>query len=68
MHDLTRDKVLQRSHKNRRGVCVPYQERDLQYVVTHGYLRQKGGEQVSEGGVVHRGPCRRHKKEGAGWG
>ena len=54
MHYLTRDEMLQRSCKDRRGVCAPSQERDLRYDVAQGYLRQKGGDQVSKGSVLHR--------------
>ena len=62
MHNLTRDKVLQKSYTDRRGVCVPYQERDLRYDVAHGYLRQEGGDQVSKGSVLHRGPVGTRKR------
>ena len=55
MHNLTRDEMLQRSHKDRRGVCVPYQEKDLRYDVTQGYLRKEGAGQVRTEGVLHRG-------------
>ena len=52
MHYLTRDEMLQRSYEDRRGVCVPYQERDLRYNAAEGYLRQKEGDQVSKGGCT----------------
>ena len=67
MHNLTRNEMLQRSYKDRRGVCVPYQERDLRYDVAHGYLRQEGGDQASKGGVLHRGPVgtRKRGRDGA---
>ena len=67
MHNLTRNEMLQRSYKDRRGVCVPYQERDLRYDVAHGYLRQEGGDQASKGGVMHRGvvvPAQASKERG----
>ena len=47
--------MLQRSYKDRRGVCVPYQEKDLRYDVTQGYLRKEGAGQVRKEGVLHRG-------------
>ena len=67
MHNLTRNEMLQRSYKDRRGVCVPYQERDIRYDVAHGYLRQEGGDQASKGGVLHRGPVgtRKRGRDGA---
>ena len=67
MHNLARNEMLQRSYKDRRGVCVPYQERDLRYDVAHGYLRQEGGDQASKGGVLHRGPVgtRKRGRDGA---
>ena len=67
MHNLTRNEMLQRAYKDRRGVCVPYQERDLRYDAAHGYLRQEGGDQASKGGVLHRGPVgtRKRGRDGA---
>ena len=41
--------------KDRRGACVPYQEKDLRYDITQGYLRKEGAGQVMKEGVLHRG-------------
>ena len=40
--------------KDRGGVRVPYQERDLRCDVARGYLQQEGGGQVGKGCVLHR--------------
>ena len=66
MHNLTRNEMLQRSYKDRRGVCVPYQERDLRYDVAHGCLRQEGGDQASKGVYCIRGPLAQERGGGMG--
>ena len=68
MHGLTEGEMLQRSYKDRRGVCVPYQEKDLRYDVTQGYLRKEGAGQVRKEGVLHRGPLGASKRGRAGAG
>ena len=68
MHGLTEGEMLQRSYKDRRGVCVPYQEKDLRYDVTQGYLRKEGAGQVRKEGVLHRGPVGASKRGRAGAG
>ena len=68
MHGLTEGEMLQRSYKDRRGVCVPYQEKDLRYDVTQGYLRKEGAGQVRKEGVLHRGLVGASKRGRAGAG
>ena len=68
MHGLTEGEMLQRSYKDRRGVCVPYQEKDLRCDVTQGYLRKEGAGQVRKEGVLHRGPVGASKRGRAGAG
>ena len=53
-------------YKDRRGVCVPYQEKDLQYDITQGYLRKQGAGRVIKEGVLHRGPVGASKRGPAG--
>ena len=55
MHGLTRGEMLQMYCRDQRGVCVPYQEKDLRYGITQGYLWKEGAGQVMKGGVLHRG-------------
>ena len=46
--------------KDRRGVCVHYQEKDLRHGINQGYLRREGpagAGQVIKEGVLHRGPA-----------
>jgi hypothetical protein len=47
MHGCTRGEMLQMYYKDRNGlgVCVLYQERDMQYDVAQGYLQKEGGSQ-----------------------
>jgi hypothetical protein len=47
--------MLQMHYKDRRGVCVPYQEKDLRYDITQGYLQKEGAGQVRRDCVLHRG-------------
>ena len=47
--------MLQMYYKDRRGVCVPYQEKDLRYDITQGYLQKEGAGQVRRDCVLHRG-------------
>ena len=47
--------MLRMYYKDRRGVCVPYQEKDPRYDITQGYLRKEGAGQVMKEGVLHRG-------------
>ena len=68
MHGLTRGEMLQMYYKDRRGVCVPYQEKDLQYDITQGYLRKQGAGRVIKEGVLHRGPVGASKRGRAGGG
>ena len=68
MHGLTEGEMLQRSYKDRRGVCVPYQEKDLRYDITQGYLRKEGAGQVMKEGVLHRGQVGASKRGRAGVG
>ena len=51
-------------YKDRRGVCVPYQEKDPRYDITQGYLQKEGAGQVIQEGALHRGPV----GAGRSWG
>ena len=52
------------------GVHVPYQERDMRYNITQGYLRKEGGGLVAQRGALHRKPVGTGKRgwDGAGVG
>ena len=67
MHGLTRGEMLQMCHKDRNGVHVPYQERDMRYGITQGYLRKGGGGLVAQRGALHREPVGTGRR-GVGWG
>jgi hypothetical protein len=56
MHGCTRGEMLQMYYKDRNGVCVLYQERDMQYDAAQGYLQKEGGSQMAKMGVPRRGP------------
>ena len=56
MHGLTRGDMLQMYHQDRRGTCVPHQEKDLRYDITQRYLRKEGAGQVTKEGALHTGP------------
>ena len=63
--------MLQMYHKDWRGVCVPYQERDLRCDITSCrgfYLQKEGAGQVMKGGVLHRGPVGASKRGQGGVG
>ena len=51
MHGLTRGEMLRMYCKDRRGVCVPYQEKNPRYDITQGYLRKGGAGQVRKEGA-----------------
>ena len=70
MHDHTRGEMLRMYYKDRNGVRAPYQERDMQYDITQGYLRKEGGGLVAQRGVLRRGPVGAGKRgrDGAGLG
>ena len=69
MHGCTRGEMLQRYYKDRNGVCVLYQERDMQYDVAQGYLQKEGGSQMTKMGVPRRGPVgSKRGRDGAGVG
>ena len=42
-------------YKDRNGVHVPYQERDMGYDITQGYLQKEGGGLPSSRGVHYVG-------------
>ena len=64
--------MLQMYCKDRNGVRVLYQERDMQYDVAQaqGYLRKEGGSRMAKMGVPCRGPVGTSKRgrDGAGVG
>ena len=60
--------MLRMYYKDRRGVCVPYQEKDLRHNITQGYLQKEGAGQVRKEGVLHRGPLGASKRGRAGAG
>ena len=69
MHGCTRGEMLQMYCKDRNGVCVLYQERDMQYDVAQGYLQKEGGSQMAKMGVPRRGPVgSKRGRDGAGVG
>ena len=49
-------------YKDRRGICLPYQEKDLRYDTTQGYLQKEGAGQGMKEGVLHRGPVGASKR------
>ena len=70
MHGLTRGEMLQMYYKDRRGVCVRYQEKDLRCDITQGYLRKEGAGQVMKGVCCTGGrwALARGGGAGVGWG
>ena len=61
-------RMLRMYYKDRRRVCAPYQEKDLRYDITQGYLRKEGAGQVTKEGVLHRGAVGASKRGRAGVG
>ena len=61
---------MQMYYKDRNGVRVLYQERDMRYDVTQRYLQKEGGSQMAKMGVPCRGPVGTSKRgrDGAGVG
>ena len=53
-------------YKDWRGVCVPYQDKDLWYNISQGYLWKEGAGQMIKEGALHRGPAGASKRPGGG--
>ena len=69
MHSLTRGEMLQMYYKDRNGVHVPYQERDMRYDAgTRGYLRKEGGGLGAQRGTLRREPVGAGKRGRGGAG